>query len=89
MKEKLQSLLKYIPFIGTGLILAGSAGATTSTIETIPTDLGAVLSTVVQAVISTFITFITANLPLIVVLSVTVGLVFWLIRKVRSALTGR
>jgi len=77
-------------FIGAlaGILYAGYAGAT-STVSSIATDLAPVLSETVQAMISVFITFITANLPLIVVLGVTVGLVFWLIRRARGALAGR
>lgn len=77
-------------FIGAlaGILYAGYAGATT-TVSTIASELSPVLSETVQAMISVFISFVTTNLPLIVVLGVTVGLVFWLIRKARGALSGR
>lgn len=71
------------------VLLAGQYASATSTVSTIPTELGSVLDEIVQAIISTFLTFISDNLPLIVVLGVTVGMVFWLIRKTRGALTGR
>lgn len=62
---------------------------TTSTVDTIPTELGNTLDTVVQNIIETAINFITNNLPLIVVLGVAVGMTFWLIRKALSAIRGR
>jgi len=81
--------------IGSGvatasMLLANLAHATTttSTIDNIPSDMGEILDTIVQAVIATVISFLTNNLPLIIVLGVSIGLVFWLVRKARGATRG-
>jgi ABC-type Co2+ transport system permease subunit len=70
------------------LALALSASAETYTTSTIPTAFGSTLSGIVNDMITTVISFLTTNLPVIVILGVSVGLVFWLIRKARAALGG-
>lgn len=80
--------------LGTGIgaiasFLGISAFAATSTVDTIPTQMGSVLDGIVQNIISTVVSFLTNNLPLIVVLSVSIGLVFWLVGKARGATRGR
>jgi len=71
-----------------GALLGLTAGATTSTVDTIGTDLAPVLTSTVQALISTFISFVSANLPLIVVFGFCVGMVFWLIRMAKRGARG-
>lgn len=61
----------------------------TYTVETIASDTGGVLNTTVDSVIEIAVDFITANLPIIVVVGVAFGMVFWLIRKIVNAIKGR
>lgn len=86
MKSK---LIKYGAIVSTALFgLAGYAGAQyTST--TIPTTMGDVLDGVVEVIISTAVAFLQGNLPLIIVLGVSVGFMWYLIGKARGALRGR
>lgn len=64
------------------------AGATTYDSSTVPTAFGSVLSGLVDSIISTAISFLTDNLPVIIVLSVSVALLFWLVNKARRAISG-
>ena len=75
-----------LPFFG---LLGTVAHAEDYTSETIASAAGGVLSITVQAIITTGLSFLTTNLPLIVVLGVAVGMVFWLIRKAIGAIRGK
>jgi hypothetical protein len=87
MKDKIRKIALFtIPFFG---LLGTVAQAQDYTTETIVSASGTVLSTTVQAIITTAISFLTSNLPLIVVLGVAFGMVFWLIRKAINAIKGR
>jgi len=51
--------------------------------------MGTVLDNIVQAIVYTAKTFLTNNLPLIVVFGIAIGLIFWLVRKARGASRGK
>lgn len=75
--------------LGVGsLAIAMGARATTSTSE-IVTSFGSILENIVDEVTDAVITFLTANWAIIAVLSVTVGLVFFLYYKLRGAIRGK
>ncbi|MFC1789848.1 hypothetical protein ACFLYY_02650 [Patescibacteria group bacterium] len=71
-----------------GIFAGGRVLAETYTVDNIASSTGTVLDTVVQAIINVVITFLTDNLPLIIVLGVSISLVFWLIYKARNATHG-
>jgi hypothetical protein len=71
-----------------GMLIAFASKAATETVDTIGTSLAPVLGSTVQALIATFISFVTSNLPLIVVFGFTVGMVFWLINKAKNGARG-
>lgn len=73
--------------ISTALLTA-QAWAVTSTAE-VATSFGSILETIVDEVTDVAITFLTNNWPLIAVISVTVGLVFFLYYKLRGAIRGK
>jgi hypothetical protein len=86
MKIK-QIVLKYGAPI---LALAGfAATAMTASADyntsTLPSALGDVLNASVQVTISTVVAFLQNNLPIIVVLGVSISFVFWLLAKARRA----
>jgi hypothetical protein len=87
MKNKIYKIALFtMPLFG---MLGTIAHAEDYTTETIASATGGVLNTTVQSIITVGISFLTANLPLIVVLGVAVGMVFWLIRKTVRAIRGK
>lgn len=76
------SAVSTLGFAATALFAKADTVYNTSTL---PTAMGGVLDGIVQVVVSTTVAFLQNNLPIIVVLGVSISFVFWLINKARSA----
>lgn len=59
------------------------------TADEISASMSTVLDTSVDSVVDVLLAFFTNNFPLIVILGVSVGLVFWLVRKAVRATRGK
>ena len=71
-----------------GAFIASFAHAEYTT-STLATDIAPILDDVVQAGLAMTISFLTTNWPLIALVSIGIGLVFWLYYKFRAGLRGR
>jgi hypothetical protein len=86
-KIKNRVLAVATPLLAAAGYLASAmfAKAETYSTSTLSTTFGNVLSDIVQSIIGVVVSFLSTNLPVIVVLGVCISFVFWLIYKARSA----
>lgn len=86
--NKLQKLGGVVAAVAGSFLVAMSAFADYST-TTIASSFSDTLNGVVQSIIGVVITFFTNNLPLIVVLGVSIAMVFYFIHKAKRAGRGK
>lgn len=86
--KKYSKWVSGLSLAAVGLLVGGVAKADYST-TTIASSFSDTLDGVVQAIIGTVVSFFTNNLPLIVVLGVSISLVLYFVSKAKRAGKGR
>jgi hypothetical protein len=74
---------------GMGMLLTGVAHADVATTSDVTVAFSSLLNGLVLAIINVIVSFFTNNLPIIVVLGVCIGLVWYFIHKARAAGRGK